>query len=37
MAGLIFRPQRQIARLGPDSLVVVLLYALGLVGLVALQ
>jgi len=33
--GLIFRPQRQILRMGVDSLVVLLLYALGMVGLVA--
>jgi cation:H+ antiporter len=37
MAGLIFRPQRQIARLGPDSVVVLALYAIGIAGLVALQ
>ena len=37
MAGLIFRPQRQIARLGPDSVVVVVLYVVGVVGLVALS
>jgi len=37
MAGLIFRPQRQIARLGPDSVVVLILYAIGIAGLVALQ
>ena len=37
MAGLIFRPKRQFARLGIDSIVVVLLYLLGVVGLVALQ
>lgn len=33
MAGLIFRPKRQILRMGIDSLVVVALYALGLAGL----
>jgi len=33
MAGLVFRPQRQFARLGPDSIVVLLLYALGIAGL----
>ncbi len=33
--GLIFRPQRQILRMGVDSLIVLLLYALGIVGLVA--
>jgi cation:H+ antiporter len=32
--GLIFRPARRIARMGPDSLAVLVLYALGLVGLV---
>ncbi len=32
--GLVFRPQRQWLRLGPDSLLVVALYALGIVGLV---
>ena len=32
--GLIFRPRRQIARLGLDSLLVLGLYALGMVGLV---
>jgi cation:H+ antiporter len=37
MAGLIFRPQRQIARLGPDSVVVLALYAIGIAGLVAMQ
>ena len=34
--GLIFRPQRQYFRLGPDSLVVLALYAVGTVGLVAI-
>jgi cation:H+ antiporter len=37
MAGPIVRPQRQFARLGPDSLVVLVLYAIGIAGLVALQ
>jgi cation:H+ antiporter len=37
MAGLMFRPQRDIARLGPDSIVVLVLYVIGIVGLVALQ
>ncbi|HEV2888709.1 MAG TPA: hypothetical protein VGX49_17495, partial [Jatrophihabitans sp.] len=37
MAGLIFRPRRQIARMGVDSMVVLLLYVLGIIGLVALQ
>lgn len=34
--GLIFRPKRQIARMGLDSLTVLLVYGLGMVGLVAL-
>jgi len=34
--GLITRPRRRILRMGPDSLAVVLLYALGVVGLVAI-
>ena len=33
MGGLLFRPQRQWARFGPDSLAVVALYVLGIVGL----
>ena len=33
MAGLMFRPKRQWARLGPDSIAVVALYVLGIVGL----
>jgi cation:H+ antiporter len=37
MAGLIFRPSRQFARMGVDSIVVLLLYVLGIIGLVALQ
>lgn len=37
LAGLIFRPQRERARLGPDSIVVLALYVLGVVGLIALQ
>jgi cation:H+ antiporter len=37
LAGLIFRPSRQIARMGVDSIVVLLLYVLGIIGLVALQ
>jgi cation:H+ antiporter len=32
--GLIFRPQRRILRMGPDSLTVLILYALGIVGLI---
>ena len=35
MAGLVFRPQRQLLRMGVDSLVVLVLYVLGFVGLVA--
>jgi cation:H+ antiporter len=35
--GLLFRPQRQWGRLGPDSIAVVALYALGIVGLVAVS
>lgn len=34
MGGLIFRPKRQWLRFGPDSIAVVVLYALGVVGLV---
>ena len=34
-AGLLFRPQRRIARLGVDSLVVLVLYAAGVAGLFA--
>jgi cation:H+ antiporter len=34
-AGLIFRPQRRIARMGVDSLAVLGLYALGVIGLLA--
>ncbi len=37
MAGLIFRPRRQLGRMGADSIVVLLLYVLGIAGLVALQ
>ena len=36
MAGLVFRPGRRIARMGVDSLAVLVLYAVGVVGLVAL-
>ena len=32
--GLLFRPRRQWLRMGPDSILVLLLYALGIVGLV---
>lgn len=35
--GLVFRPQRQILRMGVDSLAVLVLYVIGIVGLVALQ
>jgi cation:H+ antiporter len=34
--GLIFRPKRQILRMGIDSFIVLLLYALGIAGLVAI-
>ena len=34
--GLLFRPRRTIARMGPDSLTVLLLYAAGIAGLVAI-
>jgi cation:H+ antiporter len=37
MAGLIFRPRRQVGRMGADSIVVLVVYVLGIVGLVALQ
>ena len=36
MAGLIFRPAKEHARLGIDSIAVLVLYILGVVGLVAL-
>ncbi|QXG74380.1 hypothetical protein KUM42_10705 [Modestobacter sp. L9-4] len=36
MAGLVLRPGRRIARMGVDSLVVLVLYAVGVVGLVAI-
>jgi len=35
-AGLLFRPQRRLARMGVDSLVVLILYALGVAGLIAI-
>jgi len=35
-AGLLFRPKRQIARMGVDSLVVLILYVLGIAGLFAI-
>ena len=34
--GLLFRPRRSIARMGPDSLTVLVLYLLGIAGLVAI-
>ena len=37
LVGLIFRPQRRILRMGIDSLAVLVLYAVGVVGLVALS
>jgi len=37
MVGLVFRPKRQILRMGVDSVAVLALYVVGLVGLVALQ
>jgi cation:H+ antiporter len=37
MSGLIFRPKREVARMGPDSITVFVLYLLGVAGLVALQ
>jgi cation:H+ antiporter len=36
-AGLVFRPQRQFARMGGDSAAVIVLYVLGIAGLIALQ
>jgi cation:H+ antiporter len=36
MAGLVFRPSRNRARMGPDSIAVLVIYALGIVGLAAL-
>jgi cation:H+ antiporter len=36
LGGLIFRPQKRIARMGVDSLTVLALYVLGLIGLVAI-
>jgi len=35
--GLIFRPRRQILRMGVDSFVVLALYVLGVVGLFAIK
>jgi len=34
--GLLFRPRKAVARMGPDSLTVLVLYALGIAGLVAI-
>ena len=36
MAGLVFRPGRRVARMGIDSLLVLVIYAVGVVGLVAI-
>lgn len=36
LVGLIFRPTRRVAKMGPDSLVVLVLYGVGIVGLVAI-
>jgi cation:H+ antiporter len=33
MVGLVFRPQRQWLRMGPDSIVVLVLYVIGITGL----
>jgi cation:H+ antiporter len=33
LAGLIVRPARRFARLGPDSILVAVLYAVGVIGL----
>ncbi len=35
--GLIFRPKREVARMGPDSITVFVVYLLGVAGLIALQ
>ncbi len=37
LVGLVFRPQRQILRMGVDSLTVLVLYAVGVIGLFALS
>jgi cation:H+ antiporter len=37
MAGLLFRPKREAARMGADSIVVLATYLLGVAGLIALQ
>ena len=36
IVGLLFRPKRQIARMGVDSLAVTIVYAIGIVGLFAI-
>jgi cation:H+ antiporter len=36
ITGLIFRPRRAIARMGPDSLTVLVLYGIGIAGLIAI-
>ncbi len=36
-AGLIFRPSKRIARMGIDSLIVLILYLIGLAGLFAIS
>jgi cation:H+ antiporter len=35
-AGLLFRPKRRVARMGVDSLAVLVVYALGVAGLFAI-
>lgn len=37
LVGLVFRPRRQVLCMGVDSLTVLVLYLLGVVGLVALS
>ena len=37
ITGLIFRPQKQVARMGIDSLVVLLIYVVGIAGLAAIS
>jgi len=37
LTGLVFRPRRQILRMGVDSLAVLVLYVIGIVGLIRLQ
>ena len=36
IVGLVFRPKRQVWRLGPDSLTVLILYAIGIIGLISI-